>query len=64
MIQLEIGRIICAKTGELGLIVLPLGVRREFMIDAALLGTKVAFVKSDAEIDALRLDDESIRRCS
>jgi DNA modification methylase len=58
MIQLEIGRIITTKTGCLGLIVLPLGVRREFMIDAELLGTKVAFVKSDAEIDALRPDDD------
>jgi DNA modification methylase len=58
MIQLEIGRIICAKTGELGLIVLPLGVRREFMIDAALLGTRVAFVKSDAEIDAVLASSE------
>lgn len=56
MIQLEIGRLITTKTGRLGLIVLPLGVRREFIIDAGLLGTKVAFVKSDAEIDALRPD--------
>jgi hypothetical protein len=38
--------------------VLPLGVRREFMIDAALLDIKVAFVRSDAEIDALRPDDD------
>jgi hypothetical protein len=58
MIQLEIGRIICAKTGELGLIVLPLGVRCEFFNDAALLGTRVAFVQSNAEIDALKPDDD------
>lgn len=58
MIQLEIGRIITSKTGELGLIVLPLGVRREFLIDAALLDIKVAFVQSDAEIDAHRPDDD------
>jgi DNA modification methylase len=58
MMQLEIGRLITAKTGELGLIVIPLGVRREFMIDAALLDIKVAFVRSDAEIDALRPNDD------
>jgi len=58
MMQLEIGRLITTKTGCLGLIVLPLGVRREFMIDAALLDIKVAFVKSDAEIDALDPDND------
>lgn len=58
MMQLEIGRIITTKTGELGLICLPLGVRREFMIDASLLGTPVAFAQSDREIDALKLDDQ------
>ena len=35
-----------------GLIVAPLGVRREFIHDAALLGIPIRFVKSDAEIDA------------
>ncbi|WOF43789.1 DNA methylase N-4 [Sphingopyxis indica] len=39
--------------GALGLIVAPLGVRREFMHDAALLGITLHFVQSDAEIDAI-----------
>lgn len=56
--QLEILRLITTKTGDLGLIVLPLGVRREFILDAEKLGIRVAFVKSDAEIDALRPDDD------
>ncbi len=50
--QLEIERIITRATGGLGLIVAPLGVRREFMRDAALLGIAIVFVKSDAEIEA------------
>ena len=36
---------------NMGLIVAPLGVRREFMRDAQLLGLHLTFVKSDAEID-------------
>ncbi|WP_288935616.1 DNA methyltransferase [uncultured Sphingomonas sp.] len=35
-----------------GLIVAPLGVRREFMRDAELLGLPLRFVRSDAEMDA------------
>jgi DNA modification methylase len=35
-----------------GLIVAPLGVRREFLKDAALLGLNLRFVQSDAEIEA------------
>jgi len=35
----------------MGLIVAPLGVRREFMADAAKLGLHLHFVRSDAEID-------------
>jgi DNA modification methylase len=50
MIQLEIGRLITSKARCLGLIVLPLGVRREFMIDAALLDIPVSFVRSDEEV--------------
>jgi DNA modification methylase len=56
--QLEIVRLITTKTGELGLIVAPLGVRREFMRDAEMLGVNLAFVKSDAEIAALRPDND------
>ncbi|HCB76782.1 MAG TPA: DNA methylase N-4 [Sphingomonas bacterium] len=38
---------------NMGLIVAPLGVRREFIRDAELLGKRLHFVKSDAEIDAI-----------
>ncbi|HEX7853820.1 MAG TPA: DNA methyltransferase [Sphingobium sp.] len=38
----------------IGLIVAPLGVRMEFMKDAALLGIEVIFVQSDVEITAAR----------
>jgi DNA modification methylase len=37
---------------NMGLIVAPLGVRREFMADAAKLGLHLHFVQSDADIDA------------
>jgi DNA modification methylase len=56
--QLLICDLILRKLGidfahePVGLIVCPLGVRREFMADAAKLGLSIAFVKSDAEIDA------------
>lgn len=60
--QIEILRIILDKLHALdgyrsdGLIVAPLGVRREFMRDAELLGVALRFVKSDAEIQALHAD--------
>ncbi|WP_241212049.1 DNA methyltransferase [Sphingomonas sp. ABOLF] len=38
---------------NMGLIVAPLGVRREFIADARKLGLTLHFVKSDAEIDAV-----------
>jgi len=38
---------------NMGLIVAPLGVRREFVADARKLGLVLHFVKSDAEIDAI-----------
>lgn len=38
---------------NMGLIVIPLGVRREFIADAAKLGILLHFVQSDAEIDAI-----------
>lgn len=50
VIQLEIVRIVMARTGGFGLIVLPLGVRQEFVADAAMLGTRVQFVQTTAEI--------------
>lgn len=55
--QLLILAIIIAKVratlsaGQRALIVAPLGVRREFMRDAALLGIDIRFIKSNAEID-------------
>lgn len=52
--QIAILDIICRKAGDeaLGLIVAPLGVRREFMRDAELLGVPIAFVRTDADIVA------------
>jgi DNA modification methylase len=38
---------------NMGLIVAPLGVRREFLRDAELLGIPLHFVRTDAEIDAI-----------
>lgn len=67
--QLLIVHLILEKLGNLpagnpgqdpcpmGLIVAPLGVRREFMADAVKLGLTLRFVKSDADIDAVLSDD-------
>lgn len=49
VIQIEIVRIIMARTGGLGLIVIPLGVRQEFVRDAAMLGVTVQFIRSSAD---------------
>lgn len=51
MIQLEIIRIILKYIGGMGLIVIPLGVRQEFMRDAAMLGITVKFVRRIEECD-------------
>ncbi len=45
VMQLEIVRITRAKAGGMGLIVIPLGVRQEFIRDAAMLGITVTFVR-------------------
>jgi len=45
VIQLEVVRITRSKAGGMGLIVIPLGVRAEFVRDAAMLGIKVSFVR-------------------
>jgi DNA modification methylase len=58
MIQLETVRIIAAKAGGPGLIVLPLGVRQEFFNDAALLGTPVVFAQTTREALAALIADE------
>jgi hypothetical protein len=52
VIQLEILRLILGTTGGRGLIVLPLGVRQEFIRDAAMLGTPVKFIRRIEEADA------------
>lgn len=50
LIQLEIVRLVLAKLGRgRGLIVLPLGVRQEFVRDARLLGLEVRFIRTVTE---------------
>lgn len=51
VMQLEILRLTLAKGGGRGLIVCPLGVRAEFIRDAAMLGMSVRFVRSADELD-------------
>lgn len=50
-IQLEVVRIVRSKVGGMGLIVLPLGVRQEFVRDGEKLGTKVKFIRRIEEAD-------------
>jgi len=53
VIQLEIVRLVLKlAAGGRALIVLPLGVRQEFMRDAAMLGIPVIFIRSTAEASA------------
>lgn len=52
--QIEIVRIVRARAGGMGLIVLPLGVRQEFMRDAETLATGDAPAITDAQRDQLR----------
>jgi DNA modification methylase len=49
--QLEIVRLVTARIGGLGLIVVPLGVRQEFARDAAMLGIRTKFIRRAHEID-------------
>ena len=57
VIQLEIERIILSYKGGKGLIVCPLGVKREFSNDAeTLLGFKIEYVKTKAEAKASPCD--------
>lgn len=51
VIQLEVVRIVRQRAGGMGLIVIPLGVRQEFMRDAAMLGTTVKFIRRIEEAD-------------
>jgi DNA modification methylase len=52
MMQLEVLRLTLTRCGGRGLIVIPLGVRQEFMRDAGLLGTPVKFVRRIGECSA------------
>lgn len=45
LIQLEVVRVCRERAGGRGLIVIPLGVRQEFVRDAAMLGTTVRFIR-------------------
>lgn len=45
VIQIEVLRLICEKTGGRGLIVLPLGVRQEFRRDGEMLGVDIKFIR-------------------
>lgn len=49
VMQLEILRLVCARVGGRALIVCPLGVRFEFLKDAAMLGIEAKFVRSIEE---------------
>lgn len=64
VIQLEAVRLTLAKVGGMGLIVIPLGVRQEFMRDAAMLGIPVKFIRriEDADGDGIYLTNyETVR---
>lgn len=52
MMQLEIVRLCRERSGGMGLIVMPLGVRQEFMRDAAKLGIKTKFVRRIEEVES------------
>ena len=51
VIQLEVVRLTRERAGGMGLIVIPLGVRVEFMRDAAMLGIPVKFIRRIEEAD-------------
>ena len=50
VMQIEAVRITRARAGGAGLIVAPLGVRQEFMRDAAMLGVPITFIRSAEEV--------------
>lgn len=51
VIQLEVVRLTLERAGGMGLIVIPLGVRQEFMRDADMLGIRVRFIRRIEEAD-------------
>lgn len=50
LMQLEVLRLTLAASGGAGLIVCPLGVRQEFIRDAAMIGQTVTFIRSAADM--------------
>ena len=51
IIALEAVRLVLERNKGKGLIVIPLGVRQEFMRDAAMLGTRVKFIRRVEEVE-------------
>lgn len=51
VMQIEAVRIARERTGGMGLIIIPLGVRQEFVRDAAMLGVPARFIRTTAEAD-------------
>jgi DNA modification methylase len=51
VIQLEAVRLTLARVGGMGLIVIPLGVRQEFLRDASMLGLRVKFIRRIEETE-------------
>lgn len=49
--QLEVVRLVLLSAGGMGLIVAPLGVRQEFLEEAAALGIVLRFIQSTSQID-------------
>lgn len=49
VMQIEAVRIARERAGGMGLIIIPLGVRQEFVRDAAMLGVPVRFIRTTAE---------------
>ena len=49
VMQIEAVRIAKERAGGMGLIIIPLGVRQEFVRDAAMLGVPVRFIRTTAE---------------
>lgn len=51
VIQIEVVRLVREKAGGMGLIVIPLGVRQEFLRDAEMLGVTVKFIRRTEEAE-------------
>lgn len=51
VIQIEVVRLVRERAGGMGLIVIPLGVRQEFLRDAEMLGVTVKFIRRTEEAE-------------